>query len=55
MYANLYGYRVVAYSVRTLCGKSREIIIRIFLCQFVGVVTERIRKINLSINHTLIR
>ena len=55
MYANLYGYRVVACSLRTLCGKSREIIIRIFRCQFVRVVIERIRKINLSINHTLIR
>jgi hypothetical protein len=28
---------------------------RIFRCQFVRVVIERIRKINLSINHTLIR
>ncbi len=55
MYANFYGYRVVACSLRTLCGKSREIIIRIFRCQFVRVVIERIRKINLSINHTLIR
>jgi hypothetical protein len=55
MYANLYGYRVAASSLRTLCGKSREIIIRIFRCQFVRVVIERIRKINLSINHTLIR
>ena len=55
MYANLYGYRVAASSLRTLCGKSREIIIRIFRCQFVRVVIECIRKINLSINDTLIR
>ena len=56
MYANLYGFTAMWSALcGPLCGKSREIIIRIFRCQFVRVVIECIRKINLSINDTLIR